>query len=94
LSAKTLFQQYFQALRAVADRGDAREESFYACLRGLVPSVAVGTNRPDASFTMLLRPGEAICPDGSVVDIRRGVTAATQVSFRGRHSDISRDGIW
>jgi hypothetical protein len=44
---KSLLKKYLQGLGEVADRGDAREESFYPALSGLLAEAAKATARTD-----------------------------------------------
>ena len=57
------FTEYLQQLHATAQQGDAREESFYPALVGLLEGMAVSTGRQHIHVTTLPRPTEAGNPD-------------------------------
>jgi len=60
---RALFKGYFRALRAVADRGDAREESFYPALADMLKALADATGRKHVHVTTLPKPTDAGNPD-------------------------------
>jgi hypothetical protein len=57
------FDAYFKELYAVAEQGDAREESFYPALADMLKSVAERTGRKQVRVTMLPKPSDAGNPD-------------------------------
>ncbi|MFH0872051.1 MAG: type ISP restriction/modification enzyme [bacterium] len=63
MNPKTLFKNYLQAIAVVALRGDAREESFYSTLSGLLGEVAQATGRSKVHVTTLPKSTEAGNPD-------------------------------
>lgn len=63
MSDKTLFAGYFKELHAVAQHGDAREESFYPALAAMLKSVADATGRKQVRVTTLPKPTDAGNPD-------------------------------
>jgi len=63
MSDKTLFKEYFKELHAVAQHGDAREESFYPALAGMLKMVADSTGRKNVRVTTLPKPTDAGNPD-------------------------------
>jgi len=63
IQIKSLFKKYLQALSEVAQRGDAREETFYPTLAGLLQEVSETTGRPHVHVTTLPKPTEAGNPD-------------------------------
>lgn len=60
---KTLFNNYFRELQAVAQQGDAREESFYPALAGMLKTIADATGRKHVRVTTLPKPTDAGNPD-------------------------------
>jgi hypothetical protein len=63
MSDKKLFNDYFRELHAVARQGDAREESFYAVLSGMLKKVADATGRNHIHVTTLPKSTDAGNPD-------------------------------
>ncbi len=63
MSDKKLFNDYFKELHAVARQGDAREESFYAALSGMLKKVADATGRNHIHVTTLPKSTDAGNPD-------------------------------
>ena len=63
MNPRTLFKNYLQEIAAVALRGDAREESFYSTLSGLLGEVAEATGRSKVHVTTLPKSTEAGNPD-------------------------------
>lgn len=69
-----MFRDYLKKITDVANRGDAREESFYAALAGLLEQFAASTDRDDVRVTTLPRPTEAGNPDFRVWNGRDAIT--------------------
>jgi hypothetical protein len=63
MRVKTLFKKYLKDLSDVSLRGDAREESFYPTLAGLLQQVTEVTGRTHVHVATLPRPTEAGNPD-------------------------------
>ncbi|MBP7275179.1 MAG: N-6 DNA methylase, partial [Kiritimatiellae bacterium] len=63
MSDQTLFKSYFKELHAVAQQGDAREESFYPTLADMLKTVAEKTGRKRVRVTTLPKPTDAGNPD-------------------------------
>jgi hypothetical protein len=63
MSDKKLFNDYFRELHGVARQGDAREESFYAALSGMLKKVADATGRNHIHVTTLPKSTDAGNPD-------------------------------
>jgi hypothetical protein len=63
MRVKTLFKKYLKDLSDVSLRGDAREESFYPTLAGLLQEVSESTGRTHVHVTTLPKPTEAGNPD-------------------------------
>lgn len=63
MNKKTFFSGYLKNLTSVAERGDAREESFYPLLKGMLEKVAEATSRPQVHVTTMPRSTEAGNPD-------------------------------
>jgi len=63
MSDQTPFQAYFKELHAVAQQGDAREESFYPALADMLKTVADATGRQHVRVTTLPKPTDAGNPD-------------------------------
>ena len=61
--SKVLFSTYLNHLADVARRGDAREESFYPALAGMLKAVASATGGTHVHVTTLPRPTEGGNPD-------------------------------
>ena len=61
--ASTCFSRYLKNLTAVAQQGDAREESFYPALADMLKEMAQVTERPQVHVTTLPRPTEGGNPD-------------------------------
>ena len=61
--ASTCFSRYLKNLTAVAQQGDAREESFYPALADMLKEMAQVTERPHVHVTTLPRPTEGGNPD-------------------------------
>ena len=60
---KTIFATYLNDLTAVAQQGDAREESYYPALADMLKKMADATDRPHVHVTTLPRPTEGGNPD-------------------------------
>jgi hypothetical protein len=60
---KGLFSKYVKSLADVALRGDAREESFYPVLAGMLSDVALATGRKGVHVTTLPKATDAGNPD-------------------------------
>ncbi len=60
---KTIFSKYLNDLTAVAQQGDAREESYYPALADMLKKMADATDRPHVHVTTLPRPTEGGNPD-------------------------------
>jgi hypothetical protein len=58
-----LFTAYLHKLHSVAERGDAREESYYPALAEMLTAVAAKTGRPQVQVTTQPRPSEGGNPD-------------------------------
>ena len=63
MNTQKLFKDYLEELRAIARQGDAREESFYPALAGMLQSVADATGRKHIRVTTLPKPTDAGNPD-------------------------------
>ena len=63
MTSTALFTAYFKDLHAVAQRGDAREESFYPALAELLKAVAQASGRPHIHVTTLPKATDAGNPD-------------------------------
>ena len=63
MSRKTIFSTYLKDLTAVAQQGDAREESFYSALEKMLEKVAHTTGRTHVHVTTLPSPTEGGNPD-------------------------------
>jgi len=59
MRVKPLFKKYLKDLSDVSLRGDARQESFYPALAGLLQQVSEVTGRPHVHVTTLPKPTEA-----------------------------------
>ena len=63
MNNKVLFTPYFRELYAVAQQGDAREESFYPALAAMLTAIADATGRTHVHVTTLPKPTDAGNPD-------------------------------
>lgn len=63
MSKKTIFPRYMKNLTAIAQQGDAREESFYPALADMLNKMADATKKPQVHVTTLPRPTEGGNPD-------------------------------
>jgi hypothetical protein len=63
MSDKTLIEGYFKELHALAQQGDAREESFYPALAAMLKAAADSTGRRHVSVTTLPKPTDTGNPD-------------------------------
>jgi hypothetical protein len=63
MSDKAVFTKYIKELSAVALQGDAREESFYPTLAGMLAAMAKETGRAHVHVTTLPRSTDAGNPD-------------------------------
>lgn len=63
MSDQAPFKAYFKELHAVAQQGDAREESFYPALADMLKTVADATGRKHVRVTTLPKPTDAGNPD-------------------------------
>lgn len=68
MNYKKLFNAYLKGLVETAQKGDAREESFYSALAGLLESFATATGRKNLHVTIQPKPTEAGNPDFRVWD--------------------------
>jgi hypothetical protein len=59
MSTQMPFNAYFKELHAVAQQGDAREESFYPALADMLKTVADATGRKHVRVTTLPKPTDA-----------------------------------
>jgi len=71
---KALFKNYLQNLAGVAERGDAREESFYGTLAGCLEQFAEKTGLPGVHITTFPKSTDAGNPDFRVWNGRDRVT--------------------
>jgi hypothetical protein len=63
MTGKSLFDAYFRALHGIALQGDAREESFYPALAGMLQAVAGASGRESIRVTTLPKATDAGNPD-------------------------------
>lgn len=63
MTDQTPFKTYFKELHAVAQQGDAREESFYPALADMLTKAAGATGRNHLRVTTLPKPTDAGNPD-------------------------------
>lgn len=63
MSDQSPFKAYFKELYAVAQQGDAREESFYPALAAMLKATADATGRKHVRVTTLPKPTDAGNPD-------------------------------
>jgi len=63
MSNQALFKAYFKELHEIAQQGDAREESFYPALAGMLKAVADATGRNHVHVTTLPKSTDAGNPD-------------------------------
>ena len=63
MAPKELFAKYLKDLSAVAQQGDAREESFYPTLADMLKGIAESTGRRHVRVTTLPKPTDAGNPD-------------------------------
>jgi hypothetical protein len=63
MNQKTIFSRYLKNLTAVAQQGDAREESFYPALADMLKEMAQVTDRPHVHVTTLPKSTEGGNPD-------------------------------
>jgi len=63
MSGQSIFKAYFKELYAVAQHGDAREESFYPALADMLKTLAESTGRRHVRVTTLPKPTDAGNPD-------------------------------
>ncbi|MFQ5851957.1 MAG: type ISP restriction/modification enzyme [Candidatus Binatia bacterium] len=63
-----MLKQYLRSLFEVARRGDATEESFYSCLKGLIEAFAQSRGKRSVQVTPLPKKTEAGNPDFRVWD--------------------------
>ncbi|MDW7761922.1 MAG: type ISP restriction/modification enzyme [Acidobacteriota bacterium] len=63
MSDQTIFKAFFKELHAVAQHGDAREESFYPALADMLKTLAESTGRRHVRVTTLPKPTDAGNPD-------------------------------
>ncbi|MBM3189463.1 MAG: hypothetical protein FJZ90_12155 [Chloroflexi bacterium] len=63
MTAKALFAKYLKDLCAVAQQGDAREESYYPALADMLQAVAEASGRKHVRVTTLPKPTDAGNPD-------------------------------
>jgi hypothetical protein len=58
-----MLTDYFKAITNIASQGDAREESFYSCLKTLLQQFATSSGRSEVHVTTLPKKTEAGNPD-------------------------------
>ena len=63
MNKNKLFNTYFKDLSEISLRGDAREESFYSPLAGMLEEVAQASGRARVHITTLPKATEAGNPD-------------------------------
>ncbi|MFB6273986.1 MAG: type ISP restriction/modification enzyme [Salinibacter sp.] len=74
MSTKDSIRSYLDEIGKVAQRGDAREESFYGVLKSLLETHAASTDRDDAAVTVLPKATEGGNPDVRVWNGQNEVT--------------------
>ena len=67
-------KEYFKKILNVAQRGDAREESFYSCLDELLKTYAESTGKKGIQITTLPKKTEAGNPDFRIWDGKQHIT--------------------
>jgi len=82
---KAVLKGYFSALTDVARQGDAREESFYPCLKDLLEQVAQATGRQHVHVTTLPRRTEAGNPDFRVWDGQQHIIGYIEAKSPGEN---------
>jgi hypothetical protein len=93
MDMQKLLKTYFRSLRDVADRPDAREESFYGCLEGLLAAYADATGRDEAHVTVLPKATEAGNPDFRVWNGRDEITGYAEAKRPSeQHLDVVETG--
>ena len=68
MSTVKFLKTYFKNIHDVIQQGDAREESFYSALEGLLADYASATNRNNVHITVMPKKTEAGNPDFRVWD--------------------------
>jgi len=76
-----MFSEYLRAITEVANRGDAREESFYSSLATLFRSFATSTGRSEVHVTTLPRQTEAGNPDFRIWNGRDRITGYVEAKL-------------
>jgi len=74
MAGKALIREYFKSLADAWLQGDAREESLYGSLKGLLDAYAEATERDELHVTVLPEPTEAGNPDFRVWNGRDRIT--------------------
>lgn len=69
-----MLKQYLKGLTDVANRGDAREESYYHVLKELVEEFCSSAQKKDVCVTVLPKRTEAGNPDFRVWDGKQHIT--------------------
>ncbi|HAZ64948.1 MAG TPA: DNA methyltransferase, partial [Armatimonadetes bacterium] len=84
---KVQFTDYLDALQAVQARGDAREESYYGALDGLLRDAASAAGRHEVDVTTLPKPTDAGNPDFRVWSGTNRVVGYVEAKLPGARLD-------
>src|SRR4030043_2181052 len=68
-----MLKSYLKRIFGVAKRGDAREESYYSCLEGLLKNYADSINKKQIHVTTLPKKTDAGNPDFRVWDGKQSI---------------------
>lgn len=82
-----MLKSYLTKLLEKARLGDAREESYYSALEGLLTEFAESTNRKDAHVTVLPKKTDAGNPDFRIWDGRRKIVGYIEAKVPDKNLD-------
>ena len=82
-----MLRPYLNKILETARRGDAREESYYPALEGLLVEFANSTNRKDAHVTVLPKKTDAGNPDFRVWDGKRKIVGYIEAKIPEKNLD-------
>lgn len=75
---KNMLKLYLKNLSQVTQTGDAREESYYSCLKDFLDNFARSTGKTNIHITVLPKKTEAGNPDFRIWDGRQKIVGYSQ----------------
>ncbi len=83
-----MISDYLSEIISTLDRGDAREESFYGALAGMIDTFAVGTGRDTTQVTSLPKKTDAGNPDFRIWDGTQNIVGYIEAKKPGENLEV------